>query len=304
VKLARLSQVYFGDSVRTGPGARVEIAFDDSSSVALADTTTAHFSESSGDNDTREITVFNAGGEIMSDLRGLEGKGVSYVVKTPTAVVNPHGTQFVVYYDTDPMATDVRVLHGTVYVVNVELPEEEPVVLVDGYSTSVVVHAPPVVPVVMNYGQFKKMRRTIGPRRYKHFEDEFRVGVHVSVSAPLFVPVVPPGLMMRRHPGRGRGGPPGVPVPVPGIPGRKLHRRGPRGPAVVPVPVPGVPVPGVPGARRIAPARRPGAVRGPVPPVPGIRPRAGGRTVKVQKGGPRGEKKQKVRAKGGKGRGR
>lgn len=177
--------VHAEDSLRTLTGSSLEITFDDSSTLKLADSTTACIHDTADSQGHRSITVFNAGGEVMSELKGLREKGVLYAVKTPTALANSEGTHFLVFFAPVPCVTHVKVLDGRVRVFNPFLPPAPPVILLPGFYTTVALHVNPVAPVPLNYGQFKKMQRVLGPGRYALYTKHFGIKHTMKAGAPI-----------------------------------------------------------------------------------------------------------------------
>lgn len=147
----------------------------------------------------RCIITYNTGGEIMAELKGLKEKGTQFIVRTPTAEADAEGTHFFVFFAPVPFITHVKVLHGRVRVCNPLLPLAPPVIIVPGFFTTVRMRIAPQPPVPLNYGQFKKMQRMLGPRRYDFYAKHFKVGHGMALTAPLVpVPMPPvPGLGMK-----------------------------------------------------------------------------------------------------------
>ncbi len=200
--LDQLTEVFFGDSIRTMGDAELEILFEDDNSIKLAESTTVYLQQASDSSGTKMITVSNATGKVLSELKSLKEKKVGYVVQTPTARAEPKGTHFLVTVVPVTYVTHVTVFHGDVYVYHSVEPVE-PVVVFPGYYTVVSFGVVPLVPVPMNYGQFKKMHRVLGPRVYGHYSARFKIKPHKMKHSAFIVPHRGPGKFHMKGPGPG-----------------------------------------------------------------------------------------------------
>jgi FecR protein len=265
------ASVYSGDSIKTTKESEAVITFGDNT-IKLSENTSIGISDSLDDQNKRFIAVLNTGGEVMSDVKDIEKRGARYEVWTPTAVAHAEGTHFIVEFAPQPYVTNVRVLDGRVRVFNPFMPSAPQVLVAPGCFTRVGYNAAPAAEAPMNYGQFKKMQRMLGPRYYHDYEVRFRINpdvmvldapiVVMPVGVPLFLP--PPPMRMGPHgraffpapfllpPGPGmplpRGPFPGMMAPAPPMPSGMPHPS--HGGMIAPMP-PGAPSPPPPGPGRM-----------------------------------------------------
>jgi len=177
----------------------LEIFFEEDNSVKLAESTVVYFQETTDSSGKKEIIVSNGYGSVLTELKSVDKKGIGYVIMTPTARAEPEGTHFMVYVTPVTFVTRVTVLYGRVHVYHSYEPIE-PVVVAPGYYTVVSFRRVPLVPVAMNYGQFKKMHRILGPGAYSRYSKRFRVHPHMKHSA-LLVRHDGPGKLHMKVPG-------------------------------------------------------------------------------------------------------
>jgi hypothetical protein len=241
------TSVCAGDTIRTSKEAEAVVTFGNSS-IKLGENTCVTISDTVDSQNKRLIAVLNTGGEVLSDVKDIEQRGARYEVWTPTAVAHAEGTHFVVEFSPQPYVTHVRVLDGRVSVFNPFLPSAPPVLVSPGCYTTVAGNAAPVAVAPMNYGQFKKMQRLVGPRYYHDYEITFKISPdEMALDAPIVVvPIVPVPVFL----------PPGPPLPL-GPHGRLMVS----GPFLLPVP--GMPLPHASHGGLIAPVP-------PLPPGPGM----------------------------------
>lgn len=265
------ASVCSGDSIKTAKESEAVLTFGNNT-IKLSESTCIGISDTLDDQNKRLIAVLNTGGEVMSDVKDIEKRGARYEVWTPTAVAHAEGTHFVVEFAPQPYITNVRVLDGRVRVFNPFMPSAPQVYVSPGCFTKVGYNAGPVAAAPMNYGQFKKMQRILGPRYYHDYEVRFKIDpdamvvdapiVVVPVGVPMFLP--PPPMHMGPH-GRAFFPAPFLLPPGPGMP----LPRGPHPGMIAPMmplpPGPGMPLPH-PGHGGMMAPMPPGA---PVPPMPG-----------------------------------
>lgn len=109
------SQLYDADTVRTGSGGFVKLVFVDEVVVDLGSATELTVERSAAKRPRRSLLRLTQGAlEVW--IGGASGDGARYEVETPTAVVRPQSTGFIVRYDPAEKATDVVGLDGTVTV--------------------------------------------------------------------------------------------------------------------------------------------------------------------------------------------
>jgi hypothetical protein len=187
------SPILSGDSIRTSKESEAVITFGNSS-IKLSENTSIAINDTVNDKNKRLIAVLNTSGEVLSDVKDAEKSGADYEVWTPTAAAHAEGTHFIVTFTQQPYVTHVRVLDGRVRVFNPFLPTAPPVLVPPGCYTTVSYNAAPVPVAAMNYGQFKKMQRILGPRYYSNYETEFRINPEqMTMDAPIVVvPILPP----------------------------------------------------------------------------------------------------------------
>lgn len=193
--LSLSSDVFCGDSIRTLGNSELKVLFMEDNHITLAESTTVYVQESVDSSEKISITVFNAGGKILSELKSLKEKDIRYLVQTPTAHAYPEGTHFLVFFAPVPFVTNVKVLHGRVKVLNPFMPGV-PVVVVPGFHTVVKFKKKPLVPKPLNYGQFKKMHRILGPKAYKHYSVRFKIKPNRMMHSS---PIVPAPVFGRAH---------------------------------------------------------------------------------------------------------
>jgi len=286
--------VYTSDSISTAKKSKAVITFgrgtitlNENTCITVKDTT------SKG---KRLIAVLDVRGEVLSNVKGVEQRGILYEVWTPTSVVHAEGTEFTVVFSPQPYTTNVKVLDGRVYVINPFMPPTPPVYVSPGYYTIVSYNAVPIAVKPINYGQFKKMQQVIGDdypvyeRKFKiqpvmDMDDPIEVSVPVMVSppSPPDVQIVVTPFLLPPGPGmpvlRDRSFPyiphhervvvsgPVVPLP-PMLPPPPRGRIMVSGPAVSLPPVPPM-LPPLPRGRIVAPGL-------PLPPPPMMAPPTGG----------------------------
>jgi hypothetical protein len=275
-----------GDSLQTSGASGAAVAFGNNT-ITLSENTRITISDTVDGEKKRLIAVLNTGGEVLSDDKDIEKHGARYEVWTPTAVAHAEGTQFTVAFSPQPYTTQVRVLDGRVRVFNPFLPSAPPVFVSPGCYTTVGYNAAPVAAVPMNYGQFKKMQRVLGPRYYHDYEVRFHINPEVMVlDAPIVVvPIIPPPMFFPPGPPMPRG-PHGffvaAPFLLPPGPGMPLP-RGPHGGMISPVPPmpPGLPFPPSPGMA--LPLHRAGRVVAPGPGPMRPMPAPHGQVFKVER---------------------
>jgi hypothetical protein len=286
------ADVRSGDSIRTSKESEAVVTIGNST-IKLSENTCIAVSDTLDSQGKRLVAVLNTGGEVLSDVKDLERHGTRYEVWTPTAVAHAEGTHFTVVFSPQPYVTNVRVLDGRVRVFNPFLPSAPQVFVAPGCYTTVAYNAAPVAAAPMNYGQFKKMQRLLGPRYYHDYEKRFRIDPEIMVldapivvvpivSAPVFIPVVrehhgPHGrlevsapFLLPPGPGMPLPVPPIAPIPGMPVPGMVPMPHAPHAGLMAPIP-PGVPPMMPPKAPRggMIPPVSPLPPGMPVPPVPG-----------------------------------
>jgi hypothetical protein len=242
------SPILSGDSIRTSKESEAVITFGNSS-IKLSENTSIAINDTINDKNKRLIAVLNTSGEVLSDVKDAE-KSADYEVWTPTAAAHAEGTHFIVSFMPGPYVTHVRVLDGRVRVFNPFLPTAPPVLVPPGCYTTVSYNAAPVPVAAMNYGQFKKMQRILGPRYYDNYQREFRINPEqMEMDAPIVVvPILPPPVFFPPPPGFHHGDhgrvfmpapfllPPGPGMPFPPAPHGGMFPPPPPLPGMPPVP--------------------------------------------------------------------
>jgi hypothetical protein len=213
-----------GDSLKTDKDSYIEIHFGNRNRIRLGENTKICFTDTVGLHRHRNITIFNQCGEVLSDVPHLR-KSVCYEVRTPTSAVTVKGTHFLVEFDPIPHITHVNVFKGAVNVWNPFLPPMAivaPIVVLPGFFTTIELNHPPIFPVKMNYGQFKKHERLFGPREFRYYNK------HLGIAPVPFAPfpagpdkhfakeIMKEENKMFKH-GNEPPGPPGI-LPPPGPP--------------------------------------------------------------------------------------
>jgi hypothetical protein len=277
--------VGIGDSVQTSEKSEAVVAFGNST-VKLSENTCITISDTLDAEKKRLVSVLVTGGEVLCDVKDYEKSGGRFEVWTPTAVAHAEGTHFSVTFSPQAYSTNVHVLDGRVRVYNPFMPSAPQVMVSPGCFTTVAYNAGPSATAPMNYGQFKKMERVLGPRWYHDYGVRFNVDpdqmpldapivVVPVITAPLFFPPVPP--LPRGPHGRFVVQGPFLLPPGPGMP---LPERRSVAFAASGFPAPGMPpMPSMPrhGGVLVPPAppgpgrlpAPPGSGRMPSPPMPG-----------------------------------
>jgi hypothetical protein len=234
-----------GDSLRTKTESALTVEFD-GNTVRLGENTTVAVVDSMAGDTNRSIRIFDRCGEVVSDIKHLTKDRESYEVATPTAVSSIRGTHFVVFFAPAAWSTDVKVLDGRVWVVN-PLALAPPVIIMPGFFTTIAMRELPVAPAPMNYGQFKKLERSLGSRHYDHYMKQFKMKRNETNMLMPLVPFLPPPMLPPPMPPDRREGKHGGNLPP--LPG-EMHSRGAPPMIVPPLPLPlppgppGVPAPG------------------------------------------------------------
>jgi ferric-dicitrate binding protein FerR (iron transport regulator) len=109
------SPVFAEDVVRTGPGAFTKLVFVDEVVVDLGPSSALAVERSGAAKRPRRSLLRLAQGALEAWI-GADGESGRYEVETPTAVVRPQSTDFIVRYDPAEKATDVVGVAGTVTV--------------------------------------------------------------------------------------------------------------------------------------------------------------------------------------------
>lgn len=109
------SPVFAADAVRTGPGGFAKLVFVDEAVVDLGASSELLIERSGAKRARRSVLRLDQGG-IEAWIGGSPEDEGRYEVETPTAVVRPQSTQFIVRYDPAEKATDVIGLEGTLSV--------------------------------------------------------------------------------------------------------------------------------------------------------------------------------------------
>lgn len=218
--LEKARKVEFGDSVRTEGESQLEIAFGKGNTIRLDESTKICVVDTVDSVNRPTIEVYNAFGTVLSDIENLDGRHARYRVRTPTSVAAIEGTFFGVSFDPHIRRSHVNVIAGHVVVWNPLLPVP-PIIVPPGFLSLVLWREPPVAPVKIPPGQWKKMRRVMPPNVFALHTKRLNVKVHG------------PGWGLRLKPGKahvkGRGGRgPGAKVKIrPGKGG--LHIKLPKG---------------------------------------------------------------------------
>lgn len=226
-----------GDSLRTKNESSLTVEFD-GNTMKLGENTTVGVVDSMAGDTSRSIRIFDRSGEVLSEIKHLMKGRESYQVSTPTAVSSIRGTHFVVFFSPVAWSTDVKVLDGTVWVVNPFVPAP-PVAIMPGFFSTIVLRELPHPPAPMNFGQFKRLERSLGGRHYDHYLKRFNMRRDEPDMLMPLVPFPPPPRVPEehnpRHADREFPGPGGI------------HPRG-APPMLGPLPpLPGFPVPHAPG---------------------------------------------------------
>lgn len=118
-KLKRKRKVPAGSFVKTGPNARVELAFPDGSVIRIGSGSLLELKEAGFNGKTKQINVEATvvGGKVWAKVSKLVGDEAKFKVKTQNAVAGVRGTIFRVNTDADK-ATVVKVYNGAVAVSN------------------------------------------------------------------------------------------------------------------------------------------------------------------------------------------
>lgn len=101
------------DALRTGPGGRLRIVFEDDSVISLAESSELVVDEGVYDGGSRVRSVMDL---VRGKVRALvsEYGGGAFELGTPTAVAGVRGTDFVAVYDEDGARTDVVGVTGVI----------------------------------------------------------------------------------------------------------------------------------------------------------------------------------------------
>lgn len=109
------SPVFAEDAVRTGPGAFTKLVFVDEVVVDLGPSSALTVERSGAAKRPQRSLLRLAQGALEAWI-GADGDSGRYEVETPTAVVRPQSTDFIVRYDPAEKATDVVGVEGAVTV--------------------------------------------------------------------------------------------------------------------------------------------------------------------------------------------
>lgn len=110
------SPVFAADAVRTGPGGFAKLVFVDEAVVDLGASSELLIERSGAAKRPRRSVLRLDQGGLEAWIGGSPEDEGRYEVETPTAVVRPQSTQFIVRYDPAEKATDVIGLEGTLTV--------------------------------------------------------------------------------------------------------------------------------------------------------------------------------------------
>jgi hypothetical protein len=168
------SPVDFGDSLKTGKESQVEVAFGRGNTIKIDENSKIFLSHIADSSDSNRIEVFNCNGSVLSNIEKLPKAYSLFQVRTPMSVAKISGTFFIVTYNARRRTSHVNVLVGNVWVINPRAARGF-VVVHPGFFTVISWGRPPGKPVKLNYGQWKKYHRLMGPRSYKRYGKKFKI---------------------------------------------------------------------------------------------------------------------------------
>lgn len=216
-ELKSSSPVDFGDSLKTGGNSLVEVAFGSSNTIKIDENSKIFLSQITDSSGSSRIEVFNCNGSVSSNIEKLPKAHDLFQVRTPMSVAKIEGTFFIVTYHAKRKKSSVNVLAGKVWVRNPHAARGF-VVVHPGFFTVISWGRPPGKPVKLNYGQWKKHHRILGPGIHKNYGKKFKIkhavkrkplkkGVKFKRSKPL--PKVKRGYKIkqkrpRKNPGKGK----------------------------------------------------------------------------------------------------
>ncbi|WP_240377013.1 S-layer homology domain-containing protein [Bacillus piscicola] len=103
-----------GDTIRTEGEGTANILFENGSKITLGKNTKVVFSNLRKEEEGTQIQVDVVDGAVWNSVEGLTGENDSYVIGTETAMMEAHGTLFLVRIDPESGRTTVNVFDGIV----------------------------------------------------------------------------------------------------------------------------------------------------------------------------------------------